>query len=454
MKTIVGLIISLFLLLGNLGYADYSASDIAGHKYNESIQYLYDHWIVKWYDNWTFWPDLEITRAEIMKIITKSSAGEIAESEKDNCFYDVNENEWFSPYICFAKKKNIVKWYDNGTFWPYKKIIFAEALKMAIESFGYVLNGNSNDKWYQKYLDFVHENNIFSKYGISPIENITRGEMSYLIHQLMLEKNWDVSVKWIRNSKSAWCGKNPPSTPPTSSIVDWINRGYITEVWKKYNQNKPIKLIFAFHGRTNSNEMVRGYYDVNEAVNWNAIIVYPSWLPENSSPRNWSNPWDRSDELRDLKLFDKLLEEFSKNYCIDLDQVFVVWHSLWAWFTNSLSCLRGDVIRWIWAVGGWTTINNCNGNVAAIIMQNPKDNLSPYSAAVTALNQTLEQNGCTNETEKYGSLWNCVKYTNCIKGAPVIRCPYSESTNFNWSYYPHLWPDYAGKTIIDFFESL
>ncbi|MBU0626625.1 hypothetical protein KKG31_05055 [Patescibacteria group bacterium] len=86
-------------------------------------------------------------------------------------------------------------------------------------------------------------------------------------------------------------------------------------------------------------------------------------------------------------------------------------------------------------------------------MQNPEDNLSPYSAAVTARDQMLRQNICSDKTVPYGSLGNCVKYTECQTDAPVIWCPYSESYT-NGKYYPHLRPDYAGQLIWDFFESL
>lgn len=41
-----------------------------------------------------------------------------------------------------------------------------------------------------------------------------------------------------------------------------------------------MKIIFAFHGRTNSNTMVRGYYDIEEESQGDAIIVYPSGLSE------------------------------------------------------------------------------------------------------------------------------------------------------------------------------
>jgi len=149
-----------------------------------------------------------------------------------------------------------------------------------------------------------------------------------------------------------------------------------------------------------------------------------------------------------------LVKEFENNYCIDQDQIFVVGHSLWAWFTNSLSCARGDVIRAMGSVGGGTTINTCNWPVAAIIMQNPDDNLSPYGAWVVARDQLLRQNSCWQQTQPYGEVGNCVIYTDCQKNAPVIRCPYTDSIDSRGKYYPHMWPDYAGNSLIDFFENL
>ncbi|NOZ44074.1 MAG: hypothetical protein GXP45_02860 [bacterium] len=86
--------------------------------------------------------------------------------------------------------------------------------------------------------------------------------------------------------------------------------------------------MIAFHGRTNSNDRVRSYYHVEEASQGNAIFVYPSGLPENSSPRSRSNPGDPSDQLRDFALFDAIVDEFSNKYCIDKDRIFVIGHSL------------------------------------------------------------------------------------------------------------------------------
>jgi len=430
-----------------------TAKDIANHQYRESIQYLYDHGVVEGYPDGTYKPDREVNRAEIMKIILQANLGD-AVGSWSHCFPDVRDDR-YAKYVCYAKEHAIVKWYTDGGFKPTQTVIFVEALKMALETFDvHVRSVSSSEKRYQGYLDFVHDNTIFSKYAYFPSKNITRGEMAYLIHTLMLNRAGTLSFNGVRNVRSPGCGKTAPSLPITSSFVNGVTRNYITEVGNKYSKDTPIKLILAFHGRTNSNEDVRRYYGINTPAKGNAIIVYPSGLPEEKGPRNRSNGSDKPSQLRDFALFDQIVKDFTDKYCIDMDQIFVVWHSLGAWFTNSLSCARGNVIRAIWSVGGGTTINNCNWPVAWMIMQNPDDHLSSYAVWLVARDQMLRQNWCTEENTPYGSVGNCVIYTNCLQDAPVIWCPYTESYNRNGSYYPHLWPDYAGKVIIDFFEGL
>jgi polyhydroxybutyrate depolymerase len=109
---------------------------------------------------------------------------------------------------------------------------------------------------------------------------MTRGAMSYLVHQLMLEKNGSRQFSNQRDVASIGCGKEPPSITPISSIINGQTRNYITVIGNKYDKNIPMKIIFAFHGRTNPNTMVRTYYDIEKESQGNAIIIYPSGLPE------------------------------------------------------------------------------------------------------------------------------------------------------------------------------
>ena len=154
---------SFTLLCSTSSRATTNFSDTEGNQYSESIQYLYDHGVVQGYPDGTFGPDLAINRAEIMKIIVKSSLGDDI-GNLSNCFPDVHTDR-FARYVCYAKDHGIVKGYDDGTFKPYQNVAVAEALKMGIESFAInVGQVHGTDAWYQPYLDFVHANTIFSKY--------------------------------------------------------------------------------------------------------------------------------------------------------------------------------------------------------------------------------------------------------------------------------------------------
>jgi hypothetical protein len=74
---------------------------------------------------------------------------------------------------------------------------------MALETFdASAVSVSSSDAWYQKYIDFVHNNSIFSKYALLPTKNITRGEMSYLIHKLMLQKEGSLQFTNVRDVQS------------------------------------------------------------------------------------------------------------------------------------------------------------------------------------------------------------------------------------------------------------
>lgn len=435
-------------------YAEDIFPDIVEEEYKDSIEYLHEKEVVKWYPDGTFWPDRGVTRAEMVKIIFEPLYTEEEIGSWSNCFLDVF-NQWYAPYVCLAKDKNIVRWYPDDTFKPDQPVTIAEWLKIALVAFDQSVVERQDERWFEPYIDFVHTAWIFSKFALDPDRDMTRAEMSYLVHQLLLEKEGELRFTSTRENYSLWCEeRNMPSDVPKSLELNGIQRNFITSVGSKVRHDSPTKLVIAFHGRTSSNSEVRQYYKLEKAWDRDAIIVYPSWLPEWWPSRSRRDGGDPSDQLRDFALFDSLVEEFGDTYCIDKDQIYVVGHSLWAWFTNSLACARGDVIRASGSVWWSTTINACAWPVAAIIMHNPKDRLAWFSWGERARDQLLEQNNCWPETKNvWPAEWNCVEYTNCTSDAPVVWCPHTQD-NAWWdgSYYPHTRPDFAGSTIWDFFE--
>ena len=444
-------IVTVSLILGMLWYISADFSDTANHQYKESIEYITEQEIVQWYPDDTFKPDQTITRAEITKIIVQAYTPETDKLPID-CFPDVNLQDRFSPYVCYAKAQNIIQWYPDGIFWPNNPVTRAEWLKIALEAFHIDIEESTWIFRYSPYREFAHNNNIYSKYNDYPDSPMTRWEMAYITQQLLFYEEGNRQFDNQRNNQSLWCTKPQPNYTPAMSIVNWIQRNYITDIGQKYNHTNPSKLIVAFHGRTNSNQEVQWYYNVDKVRNERDIIVYPAWLPAWKA-RNRSSPWDPSDELRDFAFFDQLVEEFTENYCIDMDEIYVVWHSLGARFTNSLACARGDTIRAIGSVWWSTTINECSWPASAIIMHNPNDRLASFQWWETARDQLIRQNGCNPEETipVWPELWNCIQYTQCLDKATVIRCPHTQDYG-RWSYYPHNRPDFAAQEIRSFFQ--
>lgn len=50
-------------------------------------------------------------------------------------------------------------------------------------------------------------------------------------YQLMLEKEGKRVFDGVRDVKSAGCGKNPPSTAPSSSVVDGVTRHQMCKIY-------------------------------------------------------------------------------------------------------------------------------------------------------------------------------------------------------------------------------
>jgi polyhydroxybutyrate depolymerase len=150
---------------------------------------------------------------------------------------------------------------------------------------------------------------------------------------------------------SSGCGA-PPQTPRQTFEVAGPERKAIVVLPHDYRADRPHALIFAFHGRTNDNARARRYFGLERAADRPAIYVYPAALPDRTGRFTWAHPGDPPDALRDFALFDMILDWITSAYCVDLDAVHVVGHSLGASFANSLACTRADRIRGVAAVAG------------------------------------------------------------------------------------------------------
>lgn len=182
-------------------------SDVPGsHPYRSSIDFVQQEGIVSGYSDGTYQPERILNRAEFTKIIIESRFDENTINSCVNrggfyekaLFTDVEPGVWFEKYVCVAKKEGIIQGYSDGTFRPIQTIIFAEAAKIATESYG--LTVGTGDPWFAPYLQKLGTlDAVPSSLASIPdevqrgIKDMSRGEMADVIFRMRNIKDTIVS---------------------------------------------------------------------------------------------------------------------------------------------------------------------------------------------------------------------------------------------------------------------
>ncbi len=165
------------------------------HPNYEAVEDLFARGIVEGYANGTFMPDININRAELMKILVESVMGTPDESVYNSCFSDVHD-EWFAKYVCRAKDLGWIEGYSDGSFKPANSVNNVEALKMVIEVTGIgvdpvegqeVPEVMSGDVWYVPYVNKAYNFGMLDECtdqcAFIPGSLSTRGEVSEYIYR-------------------------------------------------------------------------------------------------------------------------------------------------------------------------------------------------------------------------------------------------------------------------------
>lgn len=188
------------------GFARADFSDI----YNTDADYvainsLVDQGILVGYEDGTFLPGKEVNRAEALKIILMGTGVTIDESSTAGVlFSDIEEEDWFFPYVSTGVSLGIIRGYEDGTFKPNQTVNRAEAVKMLLAA-AEISVDTSTGEWYEPYFDYAKTWNIEPPQtdGLWHAEEaITRAnisEMVYRLQQTLAQGHaFDEAQNWLR----------------------------------------------------------------------------------------------------------------------------------------------------------------------------------------------------------------------------------------------------------------
>ena len=118
-SSLIVLALSLSTMLSVKAVESFFPDVAESHPHFQGISEVHDLGIVSGYPDGTYKPDKEINRAEFSKIILEAAFDNIPEAKDKNCLSDITPEQWFQKYVCFAKEKNIIQGYQDGTFMPH-----------------------------------------------------------------------------------------------------------------------------------------------------------------------------------------------------------------------------------------------------------------------------------------------------------------------------------------------
>ena len=158
--------------------------------------YIYDCYeagIINGYEDGTYLPDNELTRAEAAKIIALTFG--LSSTATESTFSDVSDTHWALKYIEACVEAGIINGYTDGTFLPGQNVTRAEMAKMIAAACGLSADASAgtfsdvlSSHWALQYIEACYEEGIITGYTdgtFLPGNNISRAEAATIISRVL-----------------------------------------------------------------------------------------------------------------------------------------------------------------------------------------------------------------------------------------------------------------------------
>jgi poly(3-hydroxybutyrate) depolymerase len=247
---------------------------------------------------------------------------------------------------------------------------------------------------------------------------------------------------------SAGCGKTPgiassmynngTRIPITAANMQ---RRYILNVPKNYDNTKAYRLIIAFHQLDGNDVQMynNGYYHLLPLDTDNTTIFVAPDGQKNGAPCTgtgngesgcgWPNPSNS-----DFALADAVVAQVEDNFCVDTNRIFANGWSYGGAMSYETACGRpqGAANGYIRAIAVYSgsaqiTMGPCPPSkpVAYYASHGTQDSVLQYSGGVSMAQNFAKANGCTwaTPTQATGN-HVCTDLTGCMMGYPVEFCSF------------------------------
>lgn len=178
MKQIICILICLFISI----MPCHAYHDIDNSELKTCVEELSNFNILNGYDDGSFKPDNNITRAEFSKIIIETIFADPSIQSTDK-FNDLADNHWAAGYIYSAKALGIVNGINQYKFSPESNITYEQAIKMIVSAIGYSDKAEKKGGYPNGYILTAEELDITDEISFNQTDNATRGNIALMIRK-------------------------------------------------------------------------------------------------------------------------------------------------------------------------------------------------------------------------------------------------------------------------------
>ncbi len=152
LKKVLALVVALTMVLGTVAFA-FTDVDTENDAYT-AVQTLSSLGILNGYEDGTFGPEKDITRAEFAAVVCRALDMEssVNGAKGQTMFTDVPADHWATGYINLAAGAGIINGMGDGTFEPESNVTYEQAIKMLVVALGFEPLAAQKGGWPTGYL--------------------------------------------------------------------------------------------------------------------------------------------------------------------------------------------------------------------------------------------------------------------------------------------------------------
>lgn len=161
-----------------------SFSDISGEKCAEAVMELASLGVVNGYDDGTFRPGRNVTRAEMAQLAANALNAELdPELTSTDLFSDMKEAAWAVPAVEYCSGIDVINGFKDGTFKPNDPVTYQQAATMIVRAVGYTDSYTElqEREWPENYEEMAGKLGIFNDIENKGAAAANRGDICIML---------------------------------------------------------------------------------------------------------------------------------------------------------------------------------------------------------------------------------------------------------------------------------